>query len=100
MAVAQSDEEFPYLDSKESIQSYLRSVAGEIGVELDDSKLAAALDNKDKLASFRTRFCVPTIGEILDGQKIADGVLSVCCGTRPDSFYVLNPCLIRAHLQT
>ncbi len=67
-------EEFPYLDSQESIQSYLRSVAEENGVELDDSKLAAALDNKDKLASFRTRFYVPTIGEISEEKKLAEGM--------------------------
>ena len=67
-------EEFPYLDSKESIQSYLRSVAGEDGVGLDDLKLATTLDNKDKLASFRARFCMPTIKEICEDKKLAEGM--------------------------
>ncbi|XP_064394416.1 kynureninase-like isoform X2 [Halichondria panicea] len=64
-------EGFPYLESKESIQSYLESVAGGEGVGLDDLRLATTLDNRDKLASFRAKFCLPTISDICEGEKLA-----------------------------
>ena len=66
-------EGFPYLESKESIQSYLESVAGGEGVGLDDLRLATTLDNRDKLASFRAKFCLPTISDICEGEKLAAG---------------------------
>lgn len=66
-------EEFPYLENQEAIGSYLRGVAGEEGVGLDDERLAVALDKRDKLASFRSKFCVPTIGEIYEGKEIETG---------------------------
>ena len=75
---SQQMEGFPYLESKGSIQSYLESVAGGEGVGLDDLRLATTLDNRDKLASFRAKFCLPTIGEILEGQEIAEGVCKLC----------------------
>ncbi len=88
-------EVLPYLESKESIQSYLESVAGGEGVGLDDLRLATTLDNRDKLASFRAKFCLPTIGEILEGQEIAEGVCKLCTGrsiTSRIGWQVLHMC--------
>ena len=68
------EEGLPYLDSREAIQSYISSLAQGEGVELDSVQLAAAPDKRDKLASFCSKFYVPTIGEFLEGEEIADGV--------------------------
>ena len=68
------EEGLPYFDSREAIQSYISSLAQGEGVELDNVHLASALDKRDKLASFRSKFHVPTIGELLEGEEIADGV--------------------------
>ena len=67
-------ESFPELDSREAIQGYITTLAEKEGVALDDPKLAAELDKRDKLVSFRSKFHVPTVGELLGGDEAENGV--------------------------
>ena len=72
-------ESFPALDSREAIQGYITTLAEKEGVALDDPKLATELDKRDKLVSFRSKFHLPTIGELLEGEEVEQGVC-VCGG--------------------
>ena len=54
----------PSLSTREDIQAYLTSLAGELGMALDDEQLAVELDSRDQLARFRSQFHVPTVGEL------------------------------------
>ena len=54
----------PSLSRREDIQSYLTSLAGELGMALDDEQLAVELDSRDQLARFRSQFHLPTVGEL------------------------------------
>ena len=54
----------PSLSRREDIQSYLTSLAGELGKALDDEQLAMELDSRDQLARFRSQFHLPTVGEL------------------------------------
>ena len=54
----------PSLSTREDVQAYLTSLAGELGMALDDEQLAMELDSRDQLARFRSQFHVPTVGEL------------------------------------
>ena len=54
----------PTLSMREDIQAYLTGLAGELGMALDDEQLAVELDSWDQLARFRSKFHVPTVGEL------------------------------------
>ena len=54
----------PDLSTREDIQTYLTSLAGELGMALDDEQLAVELDRRDQLARFRSQFHVPTVGQL------------------------------------
>ena len=56
----------PQLATREEVQSYLRGVAAEMGVSLEDPKVAEELDRRDQLAAFRKKFALPKIGQLLD----------------------------------
>lgn len=56
----------PELRTRGEIQSYLRSVADEVGMSLHSPRVAEELDRRDQLANFRGKFALPTIGQLLD----------------------------------
>ena len=66
----------PNLQTRESIQDYLLGLAKEMGVSLDDVQFAAELDKRDKLAGFRNKFHIPTIGGVCEEDKRAKGVVA------------------------
>ena len=55
------------------MQAYLSGLSKELGVPITDPAYASALDSRDPLARFRDKFCVPTVGEFLEGKEIANG---------------------------
>ena len=61
--------------TRDEVQSYLRSVSIELGLSITDPGYAAALDSRDHLACMRQRFHVPSIGDLRQGKVIADGKL-------------------------
>ena len=69
-----SQKQLPNLYTREAIQGYLLDLAQEMGVSLDDVQIAAELDRRDKLAAFRSKFYIPSIGEICEEDKRAKGV--------------------------
>ena len=56
----------PSLTTRKRILGYITSLAGELGVSLDDSQLAEELDKRDQLAKFRSQFHIPTVGELIE----------------------------------
>ena len=64
-----------FFETREQVQSFLQSLAGELNVPLEDPAIASKLDARDSLASFRTRFEVPTIGELLDEDDRDSGIM-------------------------
>lgn len=59
----------PQLATREEIQSYLTGVAAEVGVALEDPRVAEELDKRDELAAFRKKFALPTIGQMLEEEQ-------------------------------
>ena len=59
----------PELTTREEVQSFLQSVAAEVGVALEDSRVAEELDKRDELAPFRKKFSFPTIGQLLEESE-------------------------------
>lgn len=66
-----------YFETREEVQSYLLSLEGDLSVPLEDPAVAAELDRRDKLASFRERFEVPSIGELLDEGDRDPGIINM-----------------------
>ena len=54
----------PSLTTREDVQCYITRLAEELGVSLNDSRLAEELDKRDQLAKFRSQFHIPTVGEL------------------------------------
>ena len=65
--------EFPELRTRAEVQAYLHGVAAECGVPLEHCSVAGELDRRDQLASFRAKFNVPTIGELLEENERSPG---------------------------
>ncbi len=63
------EETLPELTTREEVQSFLRGVAAEVGVALEDSRVAEELDRRDELAPFRKKFSLPTIGQLLEESE-------------------------------
>ena len=68
--------ELPNLQTREEVQGYLRGLSAELGLPITDPKFAAALDSRDQLAGFRSKFYIPKIGELLEGRsEVAEGTI-------------------------
>ena len=63
--------------SRDEVQAYLWGLSKELGVPITDPAYAAALDSRDPLARFRDKFCVPSVGELLEGKEIAKGNIPI-----------------------
>lgn len=74
-------EPFPELKSREELQTYLRGVAEERGVSLESAEVAQELDRRDQLATFRKKFAIPTIGQLLDEDERDEckKICMTCC---------------------
>lgn len=70
---------FPALDSREAVQDYITSLVEEYGMALDDLNLATELDKRDKLASFRSKFHIPMIGELVKEHELQKGTSMFKC---------------------
>lgn len=70
-----AQEQLPELRTRAEVQAYLCGVAAERGVPLEHCSVAGELDRRDQLASFRGKFNVPTIGQLLEEKKICSGTL-------------------------
>ena len=69
--------DLPSLQTRDEVQGYLRGLSAELRLPITDPKFAAALDSRDQLAGFRSKFYVPKIGELLEGRKMAEGIIEV-----------------------
>ena len=68
--------ELPNLKTREEVQGYLKGLSAELGLPITDPKFAAALDSRDQLAGFRSKFYIPKIGELLEGRsEVAEGTI-------------------------
>ena len=68
--------ELPNLKTREEVQGYLKGLSAELGLPITDPKFAAALDSRDQLAGFRSKFYITKIGELLEGRsEVAEGTI-------------------------
>ena len=65
-----------YFETRDQVQDYLLTLVEELGVNLEDPAMATELDRRDELKSFRERFEVPAIGELLEESHRDPGIFS------------------------